>query len=439
MRNRRGEKLQERDYKVLILLWEKEKTVCAWISFSKTPDIELKKRWLALNPNVKPETLMWNMGVVKRDVAAYALQKWQADFVELGFQIAGQSEDTVTRKSKPNLKSAERARLAEISVDALLRNREYWRVTCKNGKVKEKSCVEKFAVNTARESLCIRVTEEVANAFRQCCRGNSFTQSQAMAYLLDQANEGGDDNLLVDDLTDRLDKADKEIKKAHQKLALLQKALGKERQGKEYPKKYQAARLQNELLKTFFNRLSAPESPGMIKLKKCSARISAQVFPERREYTYPDRDGVILLYLEHIAYGKPDHTPLFIYGKDVNGNKKKVRWYYQRSEQFGVSMWDSPYLLEGAPWLLAVQKTGDVADMVGSLPVIDVNWSNTKTMEDVFELQEVIEKLELYIDDLEQELDLVERENTGDVDSEKVHMPLEEVIRKAKREGVQGK
>lgn len=435
MRNRNVEKLQERDYKVLILLWEKEKMVYAWISFSKTPDIELKKRWLSFNMAVKPETLMWNIGAVRREIAAYALQKWQAAFVDQGFQIVGKSEDAVTREIKPKLKNAERTRLAEISVDALLRNREHWHVTCKDSSGK-KTSVEKFAVDTAKVPLCIRVTEDVANAFRRFCRNNSLTQSQTMAALLAKTNGTCDEDLLVRDLTDRLDKADEELKKANQKIDLLQKALDKERQGKEYPKKYQATRLQDELLKTFFNRVSMPESPGMIKLKKCSARISAQVFPECGDYTYPDYDGVILLYLEHIAYGKPDHSPLFVYGRDVDGNKKKVRWYYQRSEQFGVSMWDSPFLLEGAPWLIAVQKTGDVADMVGSLPVIDVNWSNIKTMESVLELQEVINIQDEYIAELERELDMVEREDVGDDCAENVHVPLDEVIRKAERGGV---
>lgn len=448
MRNRRNEKFQEREYKILFLLWEKERIVCAWISFSQTPDIELRKRWMGLTSSEeqfltedsickKPETLMWEVGLVRREVAVYALQKWQTDFELHGFEIVGKSEDIVAKHLKPILKNAERARLAEISVDALLQNMQQWHIVCKDQKGKEKNSAEKFVVNPASESLSVRTTEDVANAFRQYCRDNALTQSQALASLLDKANQTGDENILVRDLADRLGKADEQLKQAYQKNENLQNALKKEKQSKEYPKKYQAARLQDELLKAFFHRVSSPKSPGMIKLKKCSPKISAHIFPERGEYNYPDHDGVILLYLEHMAFEKTTYPPLFIYGRDADGNKKKVRWYYKRSERYGISMWESPYLFEGAPWLIAVQKTGDVADMVGSLPVIDVNWSNIKTMEDIFALQELIEAQEKYIVDLEQELDGLKRER-GDGANKDTEIdrskdwrePLDEVIRK---------
>lgn len=143
MRNRRSEKLQERDYKVLFLLWEKEKTVCVWISFSQTPEVEMRKRWLSLTTatdqiltegviSKKPETLMWKIGMVRRGIAAYALQKWQAVFVEHGFLVVGRTEKTVRKETESKLTNYEKKRVVSISVKTLLQNRGCWCIPCKD-------------------------------------------------------------------------------------------------------------------------------------------------------------------------------------------------------------------------------------------------------------------------------------------------------------------
>ena len=458
MRNRKMEKLQERDYKVLFLLWEKEKVVHAQISFSKTPEVELRKHWLGLNKATKqlfadktgskPKMLMWEAGYIRRGIAVWYLQKWQSAFAEQGFEIAGKGYSLPTAE-QPKRKWSDPYRLKAVSVDTLLQNIDCWSIQCKETKREEKAPTMKFTGERADETLCIRVTERVAAAFRQFCREKELTQSQGMAALLAGVNEKSGESILVDDLTGRLRIAEGRLQEASRQIQHLHECLEKEVQNKNYPKKYQAAQLQNDLVKTFFDRLTSPQFPGAIKPSSNNFHQLQCVASDLREYRYPEHDGVIFLYIERMVCGRKNNPPQFIYGTDLEGNKLKIRWYDKRSEQFAMSMKASPYFVVGAPWLIAVQKTGDVADMVGSLPVIDVDWSNTVKMEEILELQEIIQELEEYIDELEGERTMLVDKETNEEDydedddeegyegdyGEGEHVPLDAVIRRIEKKG----
>ena len=113
--------------------------------------------------------------------------------------------------------------------------------------------------------------------------------------------------------------------------------------------------------------------------------------------------------LEHVQYSRGKYPCLFIFGRDEEGNRVKIRWYSQREDTFGELLRDSPFFRAHAPWIFAVQKEADAMEMVGSLP----NLGRIRLEAEEAEL----EYLEKYVEQLVREskkLDAIDENKTND-------------------------
>lgn len=362
---------KSRDYKILFWIHEKS-LVYMEISFAKDLHPIVRKHWYGevsctaeyfsmYNPNAKPEVKVWDVRGSRLDALNY-LREWKMAFQREGFSvIAPQIETERYLKKAKGIDSPLIYTPAQVISGEIVKT-----VECADAYKHIKSVAQRYTTESADETLCIRSVSSVAESFRDFCRKKGLTQSQGLAVLLDAHNHG---TAFEEDVVGRLKKADEANRRQRQCISELKKKVEKERT-KDYPKKYMAAKLQDQLLKEFFARLPKPKEGYDEILDILSFKQLKLNFGTYGSYSYPEEDGVILLYLHRLAYGKENWPPIFIYGETEDGSKTVLRWYYRREDYLGRSLRYSPYAKEGAPWLFAVQITEGVADVVGGLPIL---------------------------------------------------------------------
>ena len=370
-----------REYSVLFLLRKEERKVYMEISFARDLGAVLRKHWCGEvprtreyfsceNPWAKPEMLVWKIGYASREEAGAFLQKWEEAFLEKGFEIITSQVD------KANIREIEKnwmysRRLKEISFDNLMQGVDVQRVTCRKETRKKKEAAQKYTLEAAEDVINIRTTWRVSHAFRTFCKERGLTQSQGLSLLVETANAGITDELLIRDLQGRLHRADAKNINNEELICRLRKELQEERGSKRYPREVHAARIQDMLIKKFFAYLPKPQFTEAY-MKRYSVKLSETVFPDKKEYNFPDKDGVYLLYLEHVGYVKGHRKLLLIYGKTAKGEKLKLCYPYAREHRYGQTLWNSQYLIQGYPWGFGVQRPKEIAYIVGALPLFDL-------------------------------------------------------------------
>lgn len=373
---------EERIYKVLFFILESEKKVHAELSFAQDMGAVLRKHWnggvtgtKALfsheNPQAEPKMWVWNIGCVQRRVAFLFLQRWEAAFSQKGFEIIGSQLKEKDMTQAVRLGFEEIIRWEKIDPDKLMQGIDCRIVSCGKSVRKKRSAAQKYAVEASEEKLSIRTTYEEAEAFRSFCGEKKLTQSQGLALLLKGAGKDPEAGPYWD-LLARLNEADEANQEKDRVIAKLKKDLEKEKNSKKTPRRVQAAEIQNMLFKAFFEGLPTPLFSEAY-MKRHSAKASKREFPEQREYHFPEKEGVVVLYLEHVSYPVGESNLLFVFGKTETGEKIKLCERYLEKDKFGVSLWNSPYLIRGYPWSFGVQKPGEIAYIVGSLPVLDLD------------------------------------------------------------------
>lgn len=366
-------------YNLLCLRNEMLKIVYLTISFSSDPAAVLRKHWRGDVPETKeifsnhnksaePKMWIWKIGLVTRMEALAYLQKWESLFLQEGYEVISSEVLSENTMNEQELSRTEKRRLRNLSVTAFFSGRQGESVECDKVAGKRLTPSQKFATSAADEFLQFRVKEDTVFRFRRLCDGLGMTHNQGLELLM--SSYTGNYDPLLQDLQSRLEKAVAELDKSGIRIKRLQTALRKSEEGKEYPKKYQAALLQHQLLCSFLEQLPVPDTSGKQMIKRCSYRRGKYVLPERMDYRFPEQEGVIKLAVAHMDYSKGPYACLFIYGKNEEGEKIKIRWHTQKQNRFGEWMWDSPYLWVGSLWYLAVRRDGEVMELVGSIPDI---------------------------------------------------------------------
>lgn len=392
-----------RQYNLFCLRNEALKRVYLTISFSSEPEAVLRKHWRGDVPETKeffskyhkhaePNMWIWEIGFVTRMVALVYLKKWESLFLQEGYEIIGNEISSENTMGVPELSGTEKRRLRNLSVSAFFSGRQGKCVECDKLGGKRLAPSQKFATSATDGFLQFRVRYDTVVQFRELCDRLGMTQNQGLELLM--SSYTGNYDPLLQDLQSRLEKAVAELNKKDLSIQDLKTALRKSEEGKEYPKKYQAAILQHQLLRSFLEQLPVPDISEKYMIKRCSYRRGKYVLPERMDYRFPAQEGVIKLAVEHMDYSKGPYACLFVYGKNEKGEKIKIRWYTQKQNRFGEWMWDSPYLWVGSLWYLAVRRDGEVMELVGSIPdVLSVYVSSEEepeTMESADPVQSLI-------------------------------------------------
>ena len=198
----------------------------------------------------------------------------------------------------------------------------------------------------------------------------------------------------------RLEKADALLTLHEETIRKLSEELQAEKDAKQRPKKVRAAMLQDELLRMYFKRLPKPNFSDE-QLKRWSKRQSRRVFPHKSGYHFPEEEGVYLVNFEHIRYIPNSPGVLMFYGTTEEGEQLKFCYRYSRGERYGISLWDSPYLVPEYPWGIAVLKPDEIAYIVGALPMFDLDQIESWSAED----EEVLEPVHNLRTEILSELD----------------------------------
>lgn len=374
---------KNRHYSVLFLLLSEQQKVYMDISFAEDFGAILRKHWDGKvqctrgffsyeHPEAKPEMLVWKIGYVSREEANVFLKKWQETFVEEGFDIIVD----IPKVDPKLMKQVQRynSRFRGISFDNLIKGVDVRKVTCHEKIGAKKAAAQKYVAEAAENVLNIRTTWKVSNLFRAFCKEKGLTQSQALSLLVESANGGAPNELLEQDLQDRLCKANAVVLDKEEEIKKLRKRLQEEISSKKRPSQVQAAIIQDLLLKKFFDCLPNPLfSDAEEPIRRYGFRHIKELLPEVRKYHFPNKDGVYLIYLEYISYVKGKDKLLHIYGKTQEGERLKFSYPYARKNRYGKSLWDSEYLIQGYPWIFGVQKPKEIAYIIGALPIFDLN------------------------------------------------------------------
>ncbi len=375
----RKKKKEDRDYSILFLLLKEQQKVYMDISFARDFGAVLRKHWHGQvpctkelfsheNPQAKPEMLVWEIGYVSRETAYAFLGKWEEVFLQNGYKVIASQLKAVTLIGSREFRRSVRS--WDINFDKLMRGVDVKRVTCRKAARNKKSAAQKYAAEAAEDVLNIRTTWAVSNAFREFCKEKGLTQSQGLSVLVETAGATSN-NLLERDLQKRLEIADDVVTRKDEKIQMLQKQLEEKKGSELWPARVEAAMLQNILLQEFFTQLPRPvfseedEEYGFERL--------LNAFPEAKDYQFPEEYGIYFVYLEHVRESKQRNGMALVYGKSHEGEKLKFCYPYVRGHHYGEELWESPYLIKGYPWLLAVQKRTEFAYIVGALPLFDLD------------------------------------------------------------------
>jgi len=219
---------------------------------------------------------------------------------------------------------------------------------------------------TAVKQLNIRVTDNVAQAFRAFCEDNRCTQSDGLAYLLSSQIPDH-----ITSLSDRLTYYRDYVR-----------YLQGEFDG--YKRKcIEQQQTEREVRRTLINYASAivrtmqancgtpPPHPEAIA-PSSYRRTKRQ--KNLRQYSYPAQAGCTLFALSNIAYGDRKNyyeismRPIFFFGETASG-KVKYRWY-PKQDYIGIPLHNQAYALRNSQWIVAHKISNDgAADLIAGVPL----------------------------------------------------------------------
>lgn len=393
---------ESRWYSILFLLQEEPKRVYMEISYAKEKSAILRKHWRGENqytqehfssksPGAKPEMLVWEAGYISKEKGIVFLKKWEEVFCQEGYQIVSSQHKEWKPKKRIRLTSAERVRFDSITFSNLKQGNGIKKIVCGEEGGVRRGAPQKYTVKAADSIFRVRANGKLIQQFREFCKKKKLTQNQGFALLLSYVDEKNKNSLLYNDFHSRLEKADQLVAKQETNIQKLREELAAARASKERPKKVRAATLQNELLKLFFRKLPQPYISGE-SLDLCSDKESKQIFPDKAVYKFPEKEGVYLVHLDHVKYLVNSPGLLMYYGTTDSGDKLKFCRRDREGERYGLALWDSEYLVYDYPWGFAVVKMGEIAYIVGALPIIDLeridDWyiDNKGTLKTVYEM-----------------------------------------------------
>jgi len=211
-------------------------------------------------------------------------------------------------------------------------------------------------------SLSMRVPEDTREVFHAFCEQHALTQKDALRLLL----------LTQEELDcERLAKAiQAELAEKDSQIAELEASLEKKRAHIQRMRDRNAIIVETcqRYARGAISHLPAPESP---RLRAVSFKTAKRTI-DFAAYSYPTSSGCDHFTPEHLVYGKGVAAPLFVLGRNIHGDKIKLRWY-DRDSYVGSTFKRSAYAHKGAFWLVGYAAAGDGAvDLVAALPLSEV-------------------------------------------------------------------
>ncbi len=212
--------------------------------------------------------------------------------------------------------------------------------------------------------LNMRVSQDEKKAFADFCASKNLTQREGLVYLMANVNSDASATLISEQREVILNQA--------KYIRALQKTIAMGSRGANADKKLKhLISCQQQAVKEYFRRIL----PGEIKepmLKCFSWERHLAVFPNHRQYEYPQADGFAVIKLEAICYGHGRYPAVFIWGTTLEEDKpRKIRLRsYAKKEYFGIPVGGNPQSYKGAQFLVAYRVSSDgAADLYAAYPM----------------------------------------------------------------------
>lgn len=241
-----------------------------------------------------------------------------------------------------------------------------------------------------RRKITLWASSEEKEQFTSYAKSLGLTQTQTLQYLMRKVHlEKADplfpawDNdtfihVLQESYRQEMESRDKEIHKLKATLRVYVEE--KNNQAKKLNQCCAIAR--KALIESYSFFDSSAALPLNIERGRYKDYISN--LPDDAKYAYPSCSGSSLLRLQAFLIGEGEAPPRFALGIDCHGRRIKLR-YYPSTYFWGISPGDERFSQRNSVWYMAWRKTGDVAELVSSLPLqISAKYQNPMDDNEVF-------------------------------------------------------
>ena len=291
---------------------------------------------------------------------------WMYIFQRVGYSVINTEyvpEDP--DELQPDIKSLVSV-LCPFSMDVFLKATQYVKET-REGK-REKPSERK----QRKEKVTVWVAHEEKVRFLEYAKSMSFTQSEAMQYLISKAKQEKENpfmpNWFDDGFTRNREemytrKFEKQENEIHQLKSTIH-CLSEE-------KKQESTKLkqcQDAAQKALVDYYSYFESTAVVPLDVERGRYRDYVrsLPGDIVYDYPIGFGSTLIQLQAYLYG--EGAVRFVLGVDQQGNYRKFR-YYPNQYFYGISPGNERFSHRLSVWYVEWRQSGEVADLVAAFPM----------------------------------------------------------------------
>jgi len=229
--------------------------------------------------------------------------------------------------------------------------------------------LEKREREQSSTQLCLRLTPTDKEAFQQFCEQTNLRQTDAFAKLLHTSGENAEPDIRR--LHDLLEESEKRCTKLAEENAQL-------RSGLTIP---QSVRIENsarahftfaqKVIREFVKVTYTKERYTDLPIKEFRYDDFKNRFPNAARYQYPIEEGVYIVRLQALVWGKARNPVYFLMCKTQEGEHLKFR-FYQKKEFIGVQVRQSFYALLDSYWLFAGRMAPDGAvDLMAAFPLLN--------------------------------------------------------------------
>ena len=235
---------------------------------------------------------------------------------------------------------------------------------------------EKREKEHASTQLCLRLTPTDKEAFRQYCERTKLRQTDAFAKLLHTSGENAEPD--IQRLLELLEESEIRCTKLTQENTQLRSGLTIPRSERiensarvHFAFAQQAIR---EFVKTTYTKDRYTDLP----IKEFRYDDFKNRFPNAAQYQYPTEEGVYIVRLQALVWGKARNPVYFLMCKTQEGEYLKFR-FYQKKEFIGVPVRQSFYALLDSLWQFAGRMAPDGAvDLVAAFPLLNAGNTNKR-------------------------------------------------------------
>ncbi len=234
---------------------------------------------------------------------------------------------------------------------------------------------EQIIESQCRQKITLWATLEEKECFISYAKSLNLTQTQTLRYLMSKVHLEEANPLFPDWDNDTFmhlvqRSHAQEIEAKDEKIHNLQMALHAyiEKQAYQAKKLDQCCAITRKSLAEFFGFF---DSTAVLPLDVERGRYRDYIaeLPEAAKYVYPRYSGNSLIRLHAFLIGEGEAPARFVLGIDCYGHRVMLRYYPGNIYFWGINPGDESFSQRNSVWYMAWKKTGDVAELVTSLPL----------------------------------------------------------------------